>query len=110
MKLCHLCGRVRWRCWNWYDHKAEKLLRFDSQHCVNWWTHMYPDQQEELNRVELEAIEASLPELGVVVAEIGMDKPVSEYQREDVLRLIFTAYKATKAHMAEIISRESPPL
>ncbi len=54
-------------------------------------------------------MEASLPDLGAVVAEIGMDKPLKEYQRDEILRVIFTAYRATKNHMQAIIAREEIP-
>ena len=70
---------------------------------------MHPQQPEQLNRVDIEAMEASLPEIGAVVAEIGMDKPFSAYSRDEVLRLICSTVRAVDAKRLEIIERETVP-
>lgn len=70
---------------------------------------MHPQQSEQLNRVDIEAMEASLPEIGAVVAEIGMTKPFSEYSRDEVLRLIYSTVRAVDAKRLEIIERETIP-
>ena len=45
----------------------------------------------DLTKMEKEAIEATLKPLGEYVGEIGMDRPVSSYSREEVLCLIEVA-------------------
>lgn len=70
---------------------------------------MKPDPIKELNRVELEAVEASLPDVGAVVAEIGMDRPLADYSRDEILRLIFTAVRAVKSRTMQIIADEEIP-
>lgn len=109
MKPCQLCGQPRAYTHLWWDHAAGEAVRLCSERCVNWWTRMHPNQQAELNRVELEAVEASLPDVGRVVAEIGGERPFNEWTREEALRLIFTAVRAAKNHTLEIIAREEIP-
>lgn len=70
---------------------------------------MHPQQQEQLTRVDIEAMEASLPDIGAVVAEIGMDKPFSEYSRDEALRLICSTVRVVDAKRLEIIERETIP-
>jgi len=48
----------------------------------------------DLTKNEKEAIESALKPLGEYVAEIGMDRPLSNYTREEVLCLIEVAVTA----------------
>lgn len=70
---------------------------------------MYPQQQQQLDRVDIEAIEASLPDLGAVVAEIGMQKAVADYSKDEILRLICEAYRSVERHRMRIIGQEEIP-
>lgn len=68
-----------------------------------------PERQQWLDQTEIEAIEASLPDVGAAVAELGPDRPPATWQRDEVLRLILTAVKAYERHRQEIIAREEIP-
>ncbi len=59
-------------------------------------------------QVELDAIEKSLPEVGKLVGEIGMDKPFSAWSRDEVLRLMFTTVNAYRHHMRTITADDCP--
>jgi hypothetical protein len=48
----------------------------------------------DLTKLEKEAIESALKPLGEYVAEVGMDKPLSQYKREEILCLIEVALSA----------------
>jgi len=48
----------------------------------------------DLTKTEKEAIESALKPVGEYVAEIGMNKPLAEYSREEVLCLIEVALSA----------------
>lgn len=109
MKQCPVCHRPIRYSFILYVWEEDAIVRTCSQTCMDWWTYMYPFPRKQLDRVELEAIEASLPEVGMVVAEIGQDKPVSAYTKDEILRLICTAYRAVEEHRVEIVAREAAP-
>ena len=69
----------------------------------------WPEQQNFLDRVSIEAIEASLPDVGQCVAEIGMNRPVADYSKDEVLRLILHTVRSVEARRMEIIGREEIP-
>ena len=48
----------------------------------------------DITKLEKDAIESSLKPLGEYVAEIGMDRPLADYSREEVLCLIEVAVTA----------------
>jgi hypothetical protein len=62
-----------------------------------------------LTKEEVAAIEASLPEVGAVVAEIGMDRPFADWSRDEALRLVVTCVRAYQKKLLEITEREGPP-
>jgi hypothetical protein len=51
--------------------------------------------------LELDAIRAALAPLGDYVSSIGMDRPLSDYRREEVLRLVEVVIDAYQARMLE---------
>ncbi len=66
----------------------------------------------DLTVIEKAAIESALKPVGEYVTEIGMDKPLSNYSREEVLCLIevalsayfdFMQCKEVEAEMSEIL-------
>ena len=56
--------------------------------------------------LETKAFEAALLPLGEVVAEIGIDKPLSAYTREEILALIKVAVYAYQDGMLKILSEQ----
>ena len=51
--------------------------------------------------LELAAMRACLGPLGECVAAIGMDRPLADYSRDEVLALIEVVVDAYQAHMLE---------
>ncbi len=51
--------------------------------------------------LELAAIRAALAPLGDYVSSIGMERPLADYRREEVLRLVEVVIDAYQAHMLE---------
>ena len=49
--------------------------------------------------MELAAMKSCLPPLGEYVASIGMDRPLADYGRAEVLRLVEVVVDAYQAHM-----------
>jgi len=96
------------------SHPANrKMMRyFCSMNCQGIFSNAYKENNMiDLTKNEKEAIESALKPLGEYVAEIGMDRPVSSYSREEVLCLIevaVTAYfdfmqgKASETEMLEV--------
>jgi hypothetical protein len=106
---CALCaGPVRYR-WLYFDHKTQKAKKLCSSRCMDLWTMAWPDQEKFSTKLDFEAIEASLPDVGAVVAEIGMDKPVSEYTKDEILRLIYCAVTATQRHRRDLVGKIEVP-
>lgn len=60
------------------------------------------NQQHSPAAEEIQAIQASLPDVGAVVAEIGMDKPVSAYSKDEILRVMFVTVRAYQRNMGAI--------
>ncbi len=51
--------------------------------------------------MELAAMRAAIIPLGDYVASIGMDRPLADYRKEEVLRLIEVVIDAYQAHMLD---------
>jgi Family of unknown function (DUF6511) len=68
--------------------------------CHLWSTPMLaPDRMQ---KIEALAHERCLAPLGDVIANIGMDRPVSDYQRAEVLAVIAAVVSAYQAAVVEI--------
>lgn len=57
---------------------------------------------------EKAAMEAVLPRLGEFVASIGMDRPLADYSREEVLQLVDVVLTAYFDKMREITPDDAP--
>ncbi len=64
--------------------------RFCSMRCLNLYAQLFKENNGMVDMTDFEraAIRACLMPLGECVAEIGMDKPLSAYSKEQVLTLI----------------------
>lgn len=51
--------------------------------------------------LELDAMRAALAPLGDYVSSIGMERPLTDYRREEVLRLVEVVIDAYQAHMLD---------
>ena len=73
-----------------------KMMRyFCSMNCQKIFSKIYKkNNMIDLTKNEKEAIESALKPVGEYVAEIGMDRPLSSYSREEVLCLIEVALGA----------------
>lgn len=49
--------------------------------------------------MEMQAIKACLPDLGALVAQLGMQRPMASYSKTEVLNLIEVVVSAYQAYM-----------
>ena len=63
----------------------------------------------DLTQSEKDAIESALKPLGEYVTEVGMNKPLAEYSREEVLCLIEVAVTSYQEAMQQTDSVEDFP-
>jgi endogenous inhibitor of DNA gyrase (YacG/DUF329 family) len=120
MKICAVCKRESHgfgfippplRASNPNNRKMMK--HFCSMRCQGIFSnHFKENKMIDLTKNEKEAIESALKPLGEYAAEIGMDRPLSSYSREEVLCLIevaVTAYfefmqgKEAETEMSEVL-------
>lgn len=120
MKICSICKRES-RGFGWIkppfrasDLRYRKMMKhFCSRNCQEIFTNRLTENNMiDLTKMEKEAIESALKPLGEYVAEVGMDKPLSEYKREEILCLIEVALGAyfdfmqgteAKTEMSEVL-------
>lgn len=100
MKICSICKRQAHgfgfippplRASHPNNYKLMK--HFCSRRCQEIFSQIFNNTQANDNMIDLTltekaAIESALKPLGEYVAEVGMDKPLSHYKREEVLCLI----------------------
>ncbi len=120
MKICAVCKRESHgfgfiqpplRASNPSNRKMMK--HFCSMKCQGIFSnHFKKNNMIDITKTEKEAIESALKPVGEYVAEIGMDRPLSNYSREEVLCLIevaVTAYfdfmqgKEKETEMSEVL-------
>lgn len=65
--------------------------------------------EKQIAQEEVKAIEAALPAVGAVVAEIEAGRPLSAWSKDEILRLIFTAVRSFQQNMDEMGRRGEPP-
>ena len=89
-----LSGQIpdRWvfcsmRCMNAFSKVMERL------------TSVQEDAVIDPSDLELAAMRAALAPLGDYVSTIGMDRPLTDYRKEEVLRLVEVVVDAYQAHM-----------
>ncbi len=102
MKICAICKREshgfafvppQLRAINPNNRKMMK--HFCSMNCQKIFSNHFKEKNMiDLTKNEKEAIESALKPVGEYVAEIGMDRPLSSYSREEVLCLIEVALSA----------------
>ena len=120
MKICAVCKREAHgfgfippplRASNPNNRKMMK--HFCGVKCQGIFSNNYKENNMiDITKMEKEAIESALKPVGEYVAEIGMNKPLADYSREEVLCLIevaLTAYfefmqdKEKEAEMSEVL-------
>lgn len=120
MKICAICKRQAHgfafiqpplRASNPANRKMMK--HFCGMNCQKIFSnHFKENNMIDLTVTEKEAIESALKPVGEYVAEIGMDRPLSNYSREEVLCLIevalsayfdFMQCKEKEAEMSEVL-------
>lgn len=92
--LCAICGREgRGFCWITPHRNDSKRVfkRFCSMHCQ----HIHQQRIKtsgghvnDPNHNETAAVVAVLPVLGEYVASLGMERPLADYSRDEILQLI----------------------
>ena len=75
------------RCMNAFSKVMERL------------TSVREDAVIDPSNLELAAMRAALAPLGDYVSTIGMDRPLADYRKEEVLRLVEVVVDAYQAHM-----------
>ena len=106
MNICSICKRQS-HGFAWIkpplrasDPRNHKIMKhFCSRNCQEIFTNRpmgnnSKNNMIDLTKLEKEAIESALKPVGEYVAEIGMNKPLAEYSREEVLCLIEVALSA----------------
>ena len=61
----------------------------------------------DATETERAAMAASLHPLGEFVAQVGLEKPLAEYTREQILTLVEVVVDAYHDHLAEAAEREA---
>ena len=75
------------RCQNAFSRLMERLTQFQEDAVI------------DPSDMELAAMRAALAPLGEYVASIGMDRPLADYGKDEVLRLVEVVVDAYQAHM-----------
>jgi Family of unknown function (DUF6511) len=106
---CAICRRQA-RGFGWFNptfpvsdpRRDESRRRFCSLRCLNLFCRQ-AGRSAVIDATELEqaAMAAALGPLGEYVASIGMDRPLPEYSREEVLTLIEVVVTAFQDHLIQ---------
>lgn len=83
------------RCQNAFSKLMERLTSFQEDAVI------------DPSEMEIAAMQSALIPLGECVASIGMDRPLADYRKQDVLRLIEVVIDAYQAHMLAEHEREA---
>ena len=106
MKICSICKRqahgfsfLKPPLRASHPNNYKLMKHFCSRNCQEIFSQIFTNRSTENNMIDLtltekEAIEYALKPLGEYVTEVGMDKPLSAYKREEVLCLIEVALSA----------------
>ena len=86
------------------------LVRFCSMRCLNFYARKFKEGNGMVDMTEEEraAIGACLRPLGECVTEIGADKPLAAYSKEQILTLIEVVVTAYQNAMMRSASMEAP--
>lgn len=77
------------RCMNAFSEVMERLTRVQEDAVI------------DPSDLEVAAMRAALVPLGDYVATLGMDRPLADYGKEEILRLVEVVVDAYQAHMLE---------
>lgn len=108
---CAICSRQA-RGYGWFN---ARLPRHDPARCSHRWVfcsrrcqnvfcrlmHKTEGRMVDPTELELAAMHACLGPLGECVAAIGMDRPLADCSRDEVLALIEVVVDAYQAHMLQ---------
>jgi uncharacterized protein DUF6511 len=107
--ICAICRRQP-RGFGWFDpassvsdpRRDESRRRFCSLRCLNLFARR-AGRSAVVDPTELEqaAMAAALGPLGEYVGSIGMDRPLTDYSREEVLTLIEVVVTAFQDHLIQ---------
>lgn len=61
----------------------------------------------DATEIEKAAMAAALSPLGDYVAERGLDRPLAQYSREEILTLVEIVVDAFQAHLLEALERQA---
>lgn len=109
MKVCEICYRAGQgfgfippplRAGDPRNKKQRK--HFCSRNCQEiFYQYFKSNNMIDLTKAEKDSIESVLKPLGEYVAEIGMNRPVADYSREEILCLIEVAVTAYQDSMRQ---------
>ena len=109
MRVCEICYREAQgfgfippplRAGDPRNRKQRK--HFCSRNCQEiFYQYFKSNNMIDLTKAEKDSIESALKPVGEYVAEIGMDRPLSNYSREEVLCLIEVAVTAYQDSMRQ---------
>lgn len=116
---CAVCGRET-RGFGWFNpwmkatdpRQAQQQRWFCSRRCQNAYARQMKlrgnvpmDRPTEL---EKEAIVETLPALGEYVARLGMERPLAQYSREEILGMVDVIVTVFQQRLVEKLERECP--
>lgn len=101
--LCAICGREG-RGFCWLSPRRSDIQRTFKRFCSMACQEIHQQRFKgghviDPTHNENAAVVAVLPVLGDYVAKIGMDKPLADYSREQILQLIETVLDGYFAHL-----------
>ena len=113
---CAICRRQP-RGFGWFDPKLRvsdprldaSRRRFCSLRCLDLFARRPAGRQTVVDPTETEraALVAALAPLGDYVASIGMERPLADYSRDEVLTLIEVVVTAFQDHLIRVETERS---
>jgi hypothetical protein len=101
MKICAVCKReaqgfafIKPPLCASNPNSRKMMKHFCSMNCQKIFSNSKENNMIDVTKTEKEAIESALKPVGEYVAEIGMNKALADYSREEVLCLIEVALSA----------------
>ena len=121
---CAICGRQAkgflWQAPKTRDHGPREIRRFCSFRCQSLHANLQSTQEQRLRwpqeaevpmidatETEKDAMAAALRPLGDYVTSLGLERPLAEYSREEILLLIEIVVDAFQAHLLEAHERQA---
>lgn len=116
---CAVCGREA-RGVGWFNpwmkaadpRQAQHMRWFCSRRCQNAYARQMKLQgnvpMDRPTELEKEAITETLPALGEYVARLGMERPLAQYSREEILGMVDVIVTVFQQHLVEKLERECP--